>query len=452
MTVNDDDFFGIQQYEAAASYDPDDSDALKHNCSTKEVGTNFIEKQYFSDSSSEFAKTDHSRNSSNISVCEIEKRRNNYTDSETAVRMPSTSVPSNSESGFIEDCDEDGKLFLNELGSCNTNTSAKIELRTKGKILKSKKKIGELAFCIENEECIVGEGLDAILSRIPAVWKMSYEELLDFMSARVLHNDTLFFSGIFSDNFIAFDKPYSLPFASAPKNSLQFDRLLKKLKERFSPETQYLRVVKTLDKHVTGVLLFAKYEEAAYKKIVDMYRSGLMEQNYRAILSAIPHDDEATINIPLRKTVRVGDVMMRPVLPNQTAKDILYATTEYKVLADNRVSSHVRCIVKNGTCTDFVLLDCTHQIRSHFGLGIGCPILGEKKYLAKNPYWKQRINPQIMRYLDLTGNQHHRLPLYLHCQEVFIPFQSRFFPAVSIKAPIPEYFLYTLKKLRLLRK
>ena len=66
-------------------------------------------------------------------------------------------------------------------------------------------------------------------------------------------------SPITSDSLVAFDKPYSLPYAASGKSEMQIDRLLPDLKARVAPKSENLWVVKTVDKQVSGVLLFAKY-------------------------------------------------------------------------------------------------------------------------------------------------------------------------------------------------
>ncbi|VDD90324.1 unnamed protein product [Enterobius vermicularis] len=272
---------------------------------------------------------------------------------------------------------------------------------------------------------------------------MSEQQLVEYISKAVIFND---------DNFLAFNKPYSLPYASAAPNSLQIDRVLQELKHRFSVKTGYLRVLKPVDKQVSGVLTLTLFEGwvnfifrdgSVYKSIAEKYKAGLVEQHYRAILSRVPRQEEAIINVPLVKTVREQNVQMKPIQFSGRKGDALFGNTHYKVISDNGFSAYVKCIVKD---------DFTHQIRAHLGWGLECPILGDKKYGGRKEYWLRKLHPKIMDLLNLSGNQHHRLPLYLHLHEVVIPYRGYGTGSLFLKAPIPEFFSYTLKKLRLLVK
>lgn len=49
---------------------------------------------------------------------------------------------------------------------------------------------------------------------------------------------------------------------------------------------------------------------SVYKSIAEKYKAGLVEQHYRAILSRVPRQEEAIINVPLVKTVREQNVQV----------------------------------------------------------------------------------------------------------------------------------------------
>jgi 23S rRNA-/tRNA-specific pseudouridylate synthase len=63
---------------------------------------------------------------------------------------------------------------------------------------------------------------------------------------------------VFLDDLIAFDKPYQMAYSGAPSNQAQLDRLLQDIKSIVTPKIERLHLIKSLDKAVTGIVLFAK--------------------------------------------------------------------------------------------------------------------------------------------------------------------------------------------------
>lgn len=61
------------------------------------------------------------------------------------------------------------------------------------------------------------------------------------------------------DDLLAFDKPYQMAYSGSKAGQAQMDRILQNLKASIAPEVQRLCLVKSLDKDLTGVILFAKY-------------------------------------------------------------------------------------------------------------------------------------------------------------------------------------------------
>ncbi|KRZ79417.1 RNA pseudouridylate synthase domain-containing protein 4 [Trichinella papuae] len=89
-----------------------------------------------------------------------------------------------------------------------------------------------------------------------------------------------------------------------------------------------------------------------------------------------------------------------------------------------------------------------HQIRCHMGLCFGCPIVGDHKYSDFVGNRPQRLPSEMLHKLGIRPSKSRHLPLYLHASEIEIPE----FPKqrnLSVKAPLPKFFLYTLKRLRL---
>uniref|UniRef100_A0A915BN92 Pseudouridylate synthase RPUSD4, mitochondrial n=1 Tax=Parascaris univalens TaxID=6257 RepID=A0A915BN92_PARUN len=274
-------------------------------------------------------------------------------------------------------------------------------------------------------------GLNRILNLIEPVWKMSDAELVELMCQRVIYED---------DDLLAFDKPYQMAYSGSKAGQPQMDRILQNLKASVAPEVQRLCLVKSLDKDLTGVILFAK-NESMQKSIMEKYKDGAVEQRYRTIVRGVPEDDEAVINIPLVKKSYKQNFIMRPLMPNSKVRPF-HVTTEYRVIKDNGECSSLQCIIRN---------DISHQVRSHLGLGLGCPIIGDFKYSGYKEFRPPKLPSGTMQRLQLAGNQYRRLPMYLHLSEVSIPVASSGSRTISIRSPLPAFFAYTLRKLRLFK-
>lgn len=274
-------------------------------------------------------------------------------------------------------------------------------------------------------------GLNRILDLIEPVWKMNDAELVELMCKRIIYED---------DDLLAFDKPYQMAYSGSKAGQAQMDRILQNLKASIAPEVQRLCLVKSLDKDLTGVILFAK-NELVQKSIMEKYKDGAVEQRYRTIVRGVPEENEAIINIPLVKKSYKQNFIMRPLMPNSKVRPF-HVTTEYRVIKDNGECSSLQCIIRN---------DISHQVRSHLGLGLGCPIIGDFKYSGYKEFRPPKLPSGTMQRLQLTGNQYRRLPMYLHLSEVSIPVASSGSRTINIRSPLPAFFAYTLRKLRLFK-
>ncbi|VDK56160.1 unnamed protein product [Anisakis simplex] len=275
-------------------------------------------------------------------------------------------------------------------------------------------------------------GLDKILCMLDPVWKMNDQQLVELMCERVVYED---------EELLAFDKPSQMAYSGAKKNQAQLDRLLQDLKASIAPNVERLHLIRSLDKDLSGVILFAK-NESVQKKIVEQYKEGLVEQRYRAIVRGVPEEAEATINIPLVKRLNQQDFYVRPYRTGKGKIQPLIALTDYRVMQDNGECSSIECIVRN---------DVPHQIRSHLGYGLKCPIIGDCKYSGKKHSEPPKLPARTMQRLQITGNQYRRLPMYLHLSEVSIPLHANGSRTINIRAALPNFFLHTLRKLRLIK-
>lgn len=63
----------------------------------------------------------------------------------------------------------------------------------------------------------------------------------------------------FPEDLLAFDKPYQVAYSRAPQDQAELLRILPQLTSRVVPNIGRLRIVKSIAKAVTGVLVFAKF-------------------------------------------------------------------------------------------------------------------------------------------------------------------------------------------------
>ncbi|EFO23604.2 hypothetical protein LOAG_04880 [Loa loa] len=285
-------------------------------------------------------------------------------------------------------------------------------------------------------------GLKKIWDKIEPVWRMSDEDLVNVMTSRIIYED---------EELIAFDKPYQVAYSNAPSNQAELLRILPKLSSRIAPNMDCLRIVKSIGKSVTGVILFAKNQNAQ-EKIKVLYDNGLMEQCYHVITNMAPAHQEAAINIPLVKCTRKNNNYMMLPLGANNSKEIppfLEASTHYRLLKHDpkNHTSYMEC---------FVNRDVPEQIRAHLGIGIACPIIGDVKYNYSRREAGRGIPPRLsdsaLQDLNIAGNSFRRLPMYIHLKEMVISLSKRSSQKIHICAPLPSFFMYTLNKLRLLRK
>ena len=153
-------------------------------------------------------------------------------------------------------------------------------------------------------------------------------------------------------------------------------------------------IVHRIDKDTTGALLVCK-NDTAHRDLAEQLKCHSIRRRYRAVVQGNLKEDEGTVR---------GAIGRHP--------------THYKVLERFGQATYVECRLETGR---------THQIRVHMA-SIGHPLLGDTVYgSSKNPY---HLEGQALHAMIL-GFVHPRTCEYM-----------------EFTAPLPEYFVKLLSKLR----
>ena len=170
-------------------------------------------------------------------------------------------------------------------------------------------------------------------------------------------------------------------------------------------------IVHRIDMDTTGVIIACK-NDMAHNSIAAQLKEHSITRRYQAIVHGVLKDDTGTIDAPIGR--HPTDRKKMSINYNHGKN----AVTHYKVLKRFRQYTHVECRLETGR---------THQIRVHM-TSIGHPLLGDEVYgSGKNPY-------------HLQGQTLHAMILgFVH------PSTGEY---MEFTAPLPEYFVKLLEKLR----
>lgn len=170
-------------------------------------------------------------------------------------------------------------------------------------------------------------------------------------------------------------------------------------------------IVHRIDKDTTGALLVCKTDEV-HRSLAEQLKEHSIKRRYRAIVRGNLKEDTGTIEGPIGRHPTDRKKM---AINYKSGKD---AVTHYKVLERFGQYTYVECRLETGR---------THQIRVHMS-SIGHPLLGDTVYgSGKDPF-------------HLEGQTLHAMILgFIH------PITGEY---MEFSAPLPEYFLKLLEKLR----
>ena len=170
-------------------------------------------------------------------------------------------------------------------------------------------------------------------------------------------------------------------------------------------------IVHRIDKDTTGALLICK-TDTCHRILAEQLKVHSIARKYRAVVQGNLKDDEGTIEGPVGRHPADRKKM---AINYKNGKE---AVTHYRVLERFGNATYIECQLETGR---------THQIRVHMA-SIGHPLLGDTTYgSSKNPY-------------HLQGQALHAMVIgFLH------PVTNTY---MEFTAPLPEYFLKLLEKLR----
>lgn len=170
-------------------------------------------------------------------------------------------------------------------------------------------------------------------------------------------------------------------------------------------------IVHRIDKDTTGALLICK-TDTCHRILAEQLKVHSITRKYRAVVQGNLKDDEGTIEGPVGRHPADRKKM---AINYKNGKE---AVTHYRVLERFGNATYIECQLETGR---------THQIRVHMA-SIGHPLLGDTTYgSSKNPY-------------HLQGQALHAMVIgFLH------PVINTY---MEFTAPLPEYFLKLLEKLR----
>ena len=273
-------------------------------------------------------------------------------------------------------------------------------LRKKNIVLNGKKASG-------NEKLVAGDSVKLFLSD-ETIQKFSREITVCKSNTKldILYED---------DDVLIVNKPKGMvvhPSAGHTSGTL-VNAIMFHCKDNLSGINGVLRpgIVHRIDKDTTGALLVCKNDNA-HRNLAEQLKEHSIRRRYRAIVAGVLKEDEGTIEGPIGR----HPIDRKKMAVNyKNGKD---AVTHYKVLERFKNATYVECRLETGR---------THQIRVHM-TSIGHPLLGDEVYgSGKNPY-------------HLQGQTLHAMILgFVH------PSTGEY---MEFTAPLPEYFVKLLEKLR----
>ena len=225
-----------------------------------------------------------------------------------------------------------------------------------------------------------------------------------------------------NDDFIALNKPpgvLSIPDRTQSQPSLK-DNLLEEYGQIFT--------VHRLDRDTSGVIVFAKNEEA-HRHLSLQFENRLTDKIYYAIVSGSLPQTEGLIDLAIAEHPHKKGMMV----PNTKGKP---SQTEYRVLESFGLYSHVRFSILTGR---------THQIRVHMKY-LGNPIACDEVYGDGKAVLLSSLKKKFKLSKDAEEERPIMARLALHSGE--LSFTDANGDAHRLEAPLPKDMKAFLQQLR----
>ena len=210
------------------------------------------------------------------------------------------------------------------------------------------------------------------------------------------------FPVLYEDRYlIAMEKPPGLlSISTGEEGSNTFYRAVNQYVQTRSHRRERIFIVHRLDKEVSGVMLFAKTQEAKDALQKNWTET---EKRYCALVEGHPPQKEGTIRSWLKESA------IHKVYSSPKGPDAKYAVTHYRLLQEYPQHSLLEIRLETGR---------KNQIRAHLS-EMGCPIVGDKRYGA-------------------AGDSIHRLALHAVALAFTHPVSGK---RINLESPIPQIFL-----------
>lgn len=173
---------------------------------------------------------------------------------------------------------------------------------------------------------------------------------------------------VFEDaDILIADKPPGLLTVATEKEKERtlYFRLNNYLKEK-TRHRERVFIVHRLDREVSGLLIFAKSEEA---KLTLQKNWGRFEKRYVAVVEGAPAEPSGTVHTYLSE-----DALGNVTSADEPSRDAKEAVTHYRVLRSSKRYSLLEIELETGR---------KNQIRVHMA-DLGCPVAGDDKYGAQS--------------------------------------------------------------------
>lgn len=176
---------------------------------------------------------------------------------------------------------------------------------------------------------------------------------------------------IFEDNhLLVVDKPAGILTQPSGTDQLSLEEVAKNyLCEKYKKNASYLHAIHRLDKHVGGVVVFAKTSKAL-SRLNESIRHNNTKKIYHAIVEGTIRKNEGV----LENYLFHDD--FKAIIVNAETKGAKKCHLHYKVFKREEGLTYVEIELKTGRY---------HQIRAQFS-HIGHPILGDVKYGSTKKY------------------------------------------------------------------